>query len=43
MKDPGSMWKRLAIYEDMNIKRIRIKSQKDIWPSFSRLFGGRKA
>jgi len=40
-KDPGSMWKRLISYEDLNIKRIRIKSYKDIWPSFNRLFGGR--
>jgi len=41
-KDPGSMWHRLSICEYLGIKRIRIKSHKDIWPSFNRLFGARK-
>jgi sporulation protein YhbH len=39
VKDPGSMWQRLSICEYLGIKRIRVKSHKDIWPAFNRLFG----
>lgn len=40
--DPGSMWHRLSICQYLGIKRVRIKSHKDIWPSFNKLFGARK-
>ena len=40
-QDPGSMWHRLSICEYLGIKRVRIKSHKDIWPSFNKLFGAR--
>ena len=39
--DSGSMWSRLGAHEGDNIKRVRIRTYKDIWPAFSRLFGGR--
>jgi len=41
--DSGSMWARLGAHEGSNIKRIRIRTYKDIWPAFNRLFGGRSS
>lgn len=38
--DPNSIWSRLGVIEEKNIKMVRMANPEDIWPSFQKLFGG---
>jgi len=35
------LWDWTKLIEDKNFKRIRLQENKDIWPAFKKLFGGR--
>ena len=36
------LWDWTKLIEDKNFKRIRLSENKDIWPAFKKLFGGRQ-
>jgi sporulation protein YhbH len=41
-KTEKKLWDLTKLAEDKNFKRIRLEKSSDIWPSFRKLFGGRK-